>query len=126
MIDAMVVAFIHIIPASQVHFIPLITALTSVPASLIFTPDTYYFGAVPILAKTVQQFGMDPLEIGRAALMGQMTVGFPISALTGSTFLLIGLAGVELGEHQKHIFKWAVGTSIVMTIAALLSGSIHI
>jgi len=58
--------------------------------------------------------------------MGQMTVGFPLSPLTASTFLLIGLAEVELGDHQKFIFKWAWGTTIVMTIIALLTGSIHI
>jgi citrate-Mg2+:H+ or citrate-Ca2+:H+ symporter, CitMHS family len=54
-----------------------------------------------------------------------MTVGFPISPLTASTFLLVGLAEVDLGEHQRHTFKWAWGTTIVMTIVAILTGSIH-
>ena len=55
-----------------------------------------------------------------------MTVGFPISPLTASTFLLISLTKVELGEHQKNTFFWAVGTSVVMTIFALLAGSLTI
>lgn len=126
MIDSMVISMVHLIPREHANLLPVLTAVSSMPASLIFTPDTYYFGALPILAQTAQQFGLDPLEIGRAALMGQMTVGFPISALTGSTFLLIGLAEVELGEHQKFIFKWAWGTTIVMTVVALLTGSIHL
>ena len=32
---------------------------------------------------------------------------------------------VDLGDHQRFIFKWAWGTTIVMTIVALLTGSIH-
>jgi len=79
-----------------------------------------------VLSETAQHYGMNPVEISRAALMGQMTVGFPLSPLTASTFLLIGLCEVELGDHQKFVFWWAWGTSIVMTIVALLSGSIHL
>ncbi len=126
MIEAMASELVNLIPKEHASFIPAITAVISMPASMLFTPDAYYFGVVPVLSHTCSQLGVDPLEIGRASLLGQMTVGFPVSPLTGSTFLLIGLAEVELGEHQKFIFKWAWGTTIVMTIVALLTGSIHI
>jgi CitMHS family citrate-Mg2+:H+ or citrate-Ca2+:H+ symporter len=81
---------------------------------------------VPVLSETAQHFGMDKLEIGRAAMLGQMTVGFPLSPLTASTFLLVGLCEVDLGDHQKFAFKWAFGTTLVMTLIALLTGSIHV
>jgi CitMHS family citrate-Mg2+:H+ or citrate-Ca2+:H+ symporter len=126
MIEAMATGLVNLIPKEHASFIPAITAVISMPASILFTPDAYYFGVVPVLSHTCSQLGVDPLEIGRASLLGQMTVGFPLSPLTASTFLLIGLAEIELGEHQKFIFKWAWGTTIVMTIIALLTGSIHI
>jgi CitMHS family citrate-Mg2+:H+ or citrate-Ca2+:H+ symporter len=126
MIEAMANDLVNLIPKEHASFIPAITALISMPASILFTPDAYYYGIVPVLSHTCTQLGVDPLEIGRASLLGQMTVGFPLSPLTASTFLLIGLAEVELGEHQQFIFKWAWGTTIVMTIVALLTGSIHI
>lgn len=126
MIDAMATALISLLPEQHAGWLPTLTAVTSLPASLLFTPDAYYFGVVPVLSQTATQFGIDPLEIGRAALLGQMTVGFPVSPLTASTFLLVGLAEVELGDHQKFILKWAFGTTLVMTAAALLSGSIHL
>ncbi|MBO0948967.1 CitMHS family transporter [Fibrella forsythiae] len=126
MIEAMATSLISLIPQQHATWIPTITAVTSLPASLLFTPDAYYFGVVPILSQTATQFGIDPLEIGRAALLGQMTVGFPVSPLTASTFLLVGLAEVDLGDHQKFILKWAFGTTLVMTLAALLTGSIHL
>ncbi|AUD02653.1 CitMHS family transporter [Spirosoma pollinicola] len=126
MIDAMATSVVSLIPQQHANWLPTLTAITSMPASLLFTPDAYYFGVVPILSQTATQFGIDPLEIGRAALLGQMTVGFPVSPLTASTFLLIGLAEVDLGDHQKFILKWAFGTTLVMTLAALLTGSIHL
>ena len=126
MIEAMASNLVNLIPKEHASFIPAITAVISMPASILFTPDAYYYGVVPVLSHTCTQLGVDPLEIGRASLLGQMTVGFPLSPLTASTFLLIGLADVELGDHQRFIFKWAWGTTIVMTIVALLTGSIHI
>lgn len=126
MIDAMATSVVSLIPEQHAGWLPTLTAVTSMPASLLFTPDAYYFGVVPILSQTATQFGIDPLEIGRAALLGQMTVGFPVSPLTASTFLLIGLAEVDLADHQKFILKWAFGTTLVMTLAALLTGSIHL
>lgn len=126
MIDAMANTLVGLIPHQHANWLPTLTAVTSLPASILFTPDAYYFGVVPILSQTATQFGIDPLEIGRAALLGQMTVGFPISPLTASTFLLVGLAEVDLGEHQRHTFFWAWGTTIVMTLIAILTGSIHI
>jgi CitMHS family citrate-Mg2+:H+ or citrate-Ca2+:H+ symporter len=96
------------------------------PLSLAFTPDAYYFGVLPVLADTAQALGGDPAEMGRAAILGQMTTGFPLSPLTASTFILIGMAGVELGDHQRFIFKWAFGTTIVMTVVALATGALSL
>lgn len=126
MITAMANSLVSLLPSEHASLLPTATAVTSMPASLLFTPDAYYFGVVPVLSETATQFGIDPLEIGRASLLGQMTVGFPLSPLTASTFLLIGICEVELGAHQRFVFLWAWGTTIVMTIAALLTGSIHI
>lgn len=126
MIEEMASGLVALVPQNHANLLPLITALTSLPASILFTPDAYYFGVVPILSETAIQFGINPLEIGRAALLGQMTVGFPISPLTASTFLLVGMAEVDLGEHQKHTFFWAWGTTLIMTIVALLTGSLSI
>lgn len=95
------------------------------PASLLFDPDSFYFGIMPILADTAVQFNVPAMAVGRAAILGQMTTGFPVSPLTGSTFLLIGLTGVELGEHQKKTIPGAFLTTIVMLILALISGALY-
>lgn len=126
MVEAMASSLVSLIPEHHANLLPLLTAITSMPSSILFTPDAYYFGVVPVLSQAAQHYNIDALEIGRAALLGQMTVGFPLSPLTASTFLLIGLCEVELGDHQRFIFKWAFGTTMVMTVVAILTGSIHV
>ena len=126
MVSAMATSLVTLIPPEHANLLPLLTAVTSMPASLLFTPDAYYFGVVPVLTEMAQHHSISPNEIARAALLGQMTVGFPLSPLTASTFLLVGLCEVDLGDHQRFVFKWAFCTTIVMTIIALLTGSIHI
>ena len=55
-----------------------------------------------------------------------MTTGFPVSPLTASTFLLIGLAGVDFGEHQKKTIPLAFLVTIVMLVIAVLTGGVSI
>jgi CitMHS family citrate-Mg2+:H+ or citrate-Ca2+:H+ symporter len=77
-----------------------------------------------VLAQASQAAGGSPVEVGRAAVLGQMTTGFPVSPLTPSTFLLVGLAGVDLAEHQRRTIPYAFGVTLVMTLTALLTGAI--
>ncbi|MGW3568171.1 CitMHS family transporter [Streptomyces sp. NPDC000941] len=124
MIEKMAHAMVEVIPDSLGGHLPVLIAVTSMPLSLVFTPDAYYFGILPVLAGTADSFGTDPAEVARAAVLGQMTTGFPLSPLTASTFILLGMSGVQLGEHQRFIFRWAFGTTLVMTAAALLTGAL--
>ncbi|GJE03097.1 CitMHS family transporter [Methylobacterium isbiliense] len=122
MIDAMAAAAVSVIPPSLAGYLPVIVAVTSMPLSLVFTPDAYYFGVLPVLAQSAASLGVDPVLVGRGAILGQMTTGFPLSPLTASTFILIGLCGVNLGDHQRFIFPWAFGTTLVMTAVAFATG----
>lgn len=124
MLDAMAQQAVTLIPDAVGSHLPVLTGLLSVPASLVFDPDSFYFGVMPLLATTYDFFGGDGLEIGQAAIMGQMTTGFPISPLTGSTYLLIGLAGVELGDHQRKTLPYAFLVTCVILLTALLIGVI--
>jgi citrate-Mg2+:H+ or citrate-Ca2+:H+ symporter, CitMHS family len=49
-------------------------------------------------------------------------MGFPVSPLTPATFLLVGLADLELGEHQKFMAPFLLGASMMMTLACVLFG----
>jgi citrate-Mg2+:H+ or citrate-Ca2+:H+ symporter, CitMHS family len=122
MIKTMAEGAVKIIPQRFGRHIPAILAVFSMPLSLFFDPDSFYYGFLPIAAEIGKGLGVSPVSIGQAALMGQMTTGFPLSPLTASTFLLTGLTGVDLADHQKFTFKYAFLVTIVMTIVCILIG----
>ena len=104
----------------------LIIGIIGMPASLLFDPDSFYYGVLPVLAQTAEGFGVAGVDVGRAAILGQMTIGFPVSPLTASTFLLVGLSGVDFGEHQKKTIPLAWLVSLVMVVVAILTRGIAI
>lgn len=126
MITAMADALVSIIPNAMGRFFPVITGVISMPASLLFDPDSFYYGVLPVLAQTAEGFGVVAADVGRAAILGQMTTGFPVSPLTASTFLLIGLSGVDFGEHQKKTIPLAFLVTIVMLVVAVIFGGVSI
>ena len=122
MLSAMATSAVSLVPPSLGGHIPVVLAVLSMPLSLLFDPDSFYLGVLPVVAEVSRTFGVNPAHVGQAALLGQMTTGFPVSPLTPATFLVVGLTGIELGEHQRFTGPWLFATSIVMTIAAVALG----
>ncbi|ALC84029.1 MULTISPECIES: CitMHS family transporter [Bacillus] len=122
MVDEMANSLVAIIPESLGSYFAVITAVTSIPFTYFMANDPYYYGVLPILAQTAEAYGVDPAEIARASILGQPV--HAMSPLMASAYLLVGMAGVEFGDHQKFIFKWALGSCFVMIAIALLTGVI--
>ena len=120
MLAAMAKASIAQIPPGFAPHIPVVLGLVAMPLSLLFDPDSFYFGILPVLAAAVQGFGLPAASVAEAALLGQMTTGFPVSPLTPATFLVTGLSEIELSTHQRFAGPFLLGASVVMTIAAVL------
>ena len=119
MLKAMAVATGEFVPNALASHIPFIVSLIAMPLSLIFDPDSYYFGIMPVVAHIG---GFPPVQVAQASLLGQMTTGFPVSPLTPATFLLCSLSGVDLADHQKFSIPVLWAASIVMAIGAILTG----
>jgi CitMHS family citrate-Mg2+:H+ or citrate-Ca2+:H+ symporter len=122
MLSAMAHAAVGVVPARLATHTPVVLAVLSMPLSLLFDPDSFYLGVLPVIAEAAGTFGIPPAHIGQAALLGQMTTGFPVSPLTPATFLVVGLTGVELGEHQRFTGPLLFAATLVMTVAAVLFG----
>jgi citrate-Mg2+:H+ or citrate-Ca2+:H+ symporter, CitMHS family len=117
MLDAMAKSMLNLVPPSLGPYLAPITALVSLPFTFFVSNDAFYFGVVPIVAEAAGAFGISPVEIARASLIGQPV--HLLSPLVPSTYLLVGLAGVEFGDHQRFTLKWAVLVCLVMLLASL-------
>ncbi|WP_166919888.1 CitMHS family transporter [Flavobacterium poyangense] len=122
MMDAMAKSMIAIVPDTWGSLFPMLTAVTSAPLTFFLSNDAYYFGVLPLISETGLHLGATKLEIGVASLIGQGV--HLLSPLVPSTYLLVGLAGVEFSDHLKFTLKWALGSSVAMLITAIIIGLI--
>ena len=124
MIESMADSAVQILPAGIMPILPIVVAVLGVPMSLFFGPDAYYFGVLPVLSAVGANYGIEPVLLAQASIIGQETLGFPISPLTGSFYLLVGLANVPIGKHILGLIGWAWLVSIIVLIAAIVIGVI--
>lgn len=122
MLSAMAKTAVGLVPPEMASHIPVVLGVLSMPLSLLFDPDSFYFGVLPVVAEVSHMLGVPTIQVAQAALLGQMTTGFPVSPLTPATFLVCGLAGIELADHQKYTIPFLFGASLVMTIACVVMG----
>ena len=121
MVDAMANWLVSIIPDGMGEFMPMIAGLLSIPLTFILTNDAFYFGMLPILAETASHFGIAPVEMARASLVGQAL--HQSSPLVASFLLLIGLAKVNLGDHFRKVLFRGIIVALVMLVAGGLFGA---
>ncbi len=121
MVDAMSKGFLGVIPDSWGPHLAPITALASMPFTFFVSNDAFYYGVLPVIADAANGYGITDAEMVRASLIGQPV--HLLSPLVPSTYLLVGLAGVDFGDHQRFTLKWTILISLVMMVAALFTGA---
>lgn len=111
------------IPNSMGRFLPIIIGVLSVPLTMMFCTDAYFFGLLPVLIGIGTQFGVNPAHIAIAMVVCRNCATF-ISPVVPATFLGTGLAGVEIKDHIKHSFLWIWGVSLICLVAGIVLGVI--
>ena len=122
MVDAMAGSVVALVPPALGPYLAPVTGVLSVPFTFVISNDAFYFGVLPVLAKAGAAYGIPAEAMARASLAGQPV--HLLSPLVPSTFLLVGLAGVEFDAHQRKTLGWALGASGVLLLLALLTGVI--
>lgn len=122
MVDAMANSVIRFIPDPLGPYLAIVTGLLSVPFTFFISNDAFYFGVLPILARAGEAYGITAAEMGRASLIGQPV--HLLSPLVPSTYLLVGLIGVDFDAHQRFTLKWAFLTSMVLLAVGIATAVI--
>ena len=122
MVDAIAASVIAAVPGWMGPYLAIVTGVLSIPFTFFISNDAFYFGIVPILAKAAAVYGISAAEIGRASIIGQPV--HLLSPLVASTYLLVGMSGIEFGDHQRYTLFWSLTASLVMLAAAVIFGVI--
>lgn len=122
MVDAMANSVVDAVPTALGPYLAVVTAVLSVPFTFFVSNDAFYFGILPILAAAGEVYGITGAEMARASLMGQPV--HLLSPLVPSTYLLVGLVGVDFDDHQRYTMKWALLSVCVLIAVGLLTAII--
>lgn len=49
----------------------MITAIVSMPFTFFMSNDAFYYGVLPVLAEAASHYGISPVEMARASIVGQ-------------------------------------------------------
>lgn len=112
---------VSIIPPSLGLYFGAIIAAVSIPLTYLVSNDAFYFGTLPILAHAAGRYGFSPEQSALASLVGQQF--HLLSPLVPSTYLLVGLVNIDIGEHLRFTAKWALVSCVVFFSALIISGT---
>ena len=87
--------------------------------------DSYFFGLVPLAMGVGAKYGIEPTNMANWMLIGK-NFGVLTTPHAATTYLAIGLAGVELKEHLKFCTPWLWLLSIGSLLLAMILGIISI
>jgi citrate-Mg2+:H+ or citrate-Ca2+:H+ symporter, CitMHS family len=122
MVDGMSKAFLDVVPENAGPYMSVITSLAAIPFTFFMSNDAFFYGILPILNGAAAEYGVDPLHIARASVLGQPV--HALSPLIAAPYLLAGLLKRDMGELQRYGLLWALGCSAVLILSALATGAI--
>jgi len=122
MSDAIGNSLVSLIPASMSRYFGVAIAFISAPGTVALSNDAFYYGVMPVLAKTAMAYGFTPLQIAFASMVGQAF--HQLSPLIAAIYLLIDLTGITLEKYEKYNFKWMAGLFVIYFGCAILSGNL--
>jgi CitMHS family citrate-Mg2+:H+ or citrate-Ca2+:H+ symporter len=124
MVTAMAEGIVAAVPPVLGPWFAVITAVLSMPLTFFLTNDAFYFGILPILTEAAGHYGIAPVEMARASIIGQPV--HMTSPLVPALLLLVSLARVNLGDHHKKVIWRSVVCSLAMLATAVGLGVIPI
>ncbi|MCZ0871384.1 CitMHS family transporter [Peribacillus sp. AS_2] len=124
MVNSMASDLLTIVPDSLGPFFTIIVALISLPLSFLMSNDAFFFGALPVLAHSASEYGISPMEIARAGVIGQPLHSMgPTSA---PLWVLLELVRRDLGQFQRYALVPVTILSLMFIVFALITGAISI
>ncbi|MFW9265753.1 TRAP transporter large permease subunit [Pseudomonas sp. D2-30] len=123
MVDAMSGKIVQLIPDGGGQYFSIITALVALPLNFLLSNDAFFFGILPVLGAAAAEYGIDPMHIARASVLGQPV--HALSPLVAAVYLISGIIKRDMGDMQRYCLLWAIGSSVVLIVTAVITRAIY-
>lgn len=125
MMDAMATSLLTVIPGFVGPYLHLVMGAFAVPIGMLLGTDSYFFGLLPLAIGVGNKFGITPLNMSYAMLIGK-NYGVLTTPHAATTYLAMGLAGVEMKELLYFCMPRLWVLSIISLMAAIVLGIVAI
>lgn len=123
MMNAMTETLVGLVPESMGGHLSFIIGLLAVPLSMVVGSDSLYMIMAPIFGSMVETFGGTMMSAAAATTIGAC-IAVNLCMVAPTPYLALGLCGVEMKENLKYMFIPTWLLSIVMVIAAGITGAV--
>jgi CitMHS family citrate-Mg2+:H+ or citrate-Ca2+:H+ symporter len=122
MVDGMSEHIVQMIPDGGGQYFSILTALVALPLNFLLSNDAFFFGILPVLGAAGAEYGIDPMHIARASVLGQPV--HALSPLVAAVYLISGIINRDMGDMQRYCLLWAIGSSVVLITTAIITRAI--
>ncbi|MFP3091380.1 hypothetical protein LQZ21_13750 [Treponema sp. TIM-1] len=121
MFDALANAIVSVIPSQLNSVIHIIVGLLVTPLSWLLNADAMIYGVMPVMVNIGAQYNVSPDTVASMFVVGRC-LGGGLCLTTASTYLGLGLMGLNYRDAFKVIFKWSLllGTTMVILTAIIV------
>jgi Mg2+/citrate symporter len=115
MFNALAMGIVGIIPQSMNGIVHIILGILANPLSLLLNTDALIYGILPIAVKVSAQFGVAPATVA-AMFCCARAINSGICLTTASTYLGLGLMGIEYKDAFKRIVKYSFSIGVILVL----------